>query len=68
MSRPFHELFPSLLYHRHNREYTANELTHQLEDSNARMLVTVGPFLDADREAAERAGIGDEVAVALEGR
>jgi SAM-dependent methyltransferase len=30
VSRTFHELFPSLLYHRHNREYTANELTYYL--------------------------------------
>ena len=30
VSRPFHELFPSLLYHRHNREYTANEVVYYL--------------------------------------
>jgi SAM-dependent methyltransferase len=30
VSRTFHELFPSLLYHRHHREYTANELTYYL--------------------------------------
>src|SRR5262245_60945864 len=30
VSRPFHELFPSLLYHRHNREYTAKELVYYL--------------------------------------
>jgi len=30
VSRTFHELFPSLLYHRHNREYTANELAYYL--------------------------------------
>ena len=30
VGRPFHELFPSLLYHRHNREYTAAELTYYL--------------------------------------
>jgi SAM-dependent methyltransferase len=30
LSRTFHELFPSLLYHRHNREYTANELVYYL--------------------------------------
>ena len=46
-----------------NPLYTANELAHQLEDSGARMLVTVPPFLEAAREAAERAGIGDEVYV-----
>jgi len=30
LSRTFRELFPSLLYHRHNREYTANELAYYL--------------------------------------
>ena len=30
VSRTFHELFPSLLYHRHNREYTADELAYYL--------------------------------------
>jgi SAM-dependent methyltransferase len=30
VSRPFRELFPSLLYHRHNREYTAHELAYYL--------------------------------------
>jgi SAM-dependent methyltransferase len=30
VSRTFRELFPSLLYHRHNREYTANELAYYL--------------------------------------
>jgi SAM-dependent methyltransferase len=30
VSRTFRELFPSLLYHRHNREYTANELAYFL--------------------------------------
>ena len=42
-----------------NPLYTANELTHQLEDSGARFLLTVPPFLEAAREAAERAGIDD---------
>ena len=46
-----------------NPLYTANELAHQLEDSGAKLLVTVGPFLEAAREAAERAGIADEVFV-----
>jgi acyl-CoA synthetase (AMP-forming)/AMP-acid ligase II len=45
-----------------NPLYTANELAHQLEDSGAKLLVTVPPFLDAAREAAERAGL-DEVFV-----
>jgi SAM-dependent methyltransferase len=30
LSRTFRELFPSLLYHRHNREYTASELAYYL--------------------------------------
>ena len=30
VSRTFHELLPSLLYHRHNREYTASELAYYL--------------------------------------
>ncbi len=30
VSRPFYALFPSLLYHRHNREYTASELHYYL--------------------------------------
>ncbi|HEX6116317.1 MAG TPA: AMP-binding protein [Solirubrobacterales bacterium] len=50
-----------------NPLYTANEVAHQLEDSGAKLLVTVGPFLEAATEAAERAGIGDEVYVVGEG-
>jgi acyl-CoA synthetase (AMP-forming)/AMP-acid ligase II len=46
-----------------NPLYTANELAHQLTDSGASLLVTVPAFLDAAREAADRAGIGDEVYV-----
>jgi acyl-CoA synthetase (AMP-forming)/AMP-acid ligase II len=46
-----------------NPLYTANELAHQLTDSGARMLLTVPPFLEAAREAAEQAGIADEVYV-----
>jgi SAM-dependent methyltransferase len=30
VSRTFRELWPSLFYHRHNREYTANELAYHL--------------------------------------
>ena len=40
-----------------NPLYTAGELAHQLEDSGARFLLTVPPFLDAAREAAGRAGV-----------
>jgi acyl-CoA synthetase (AMP-forming)/AMP-acid ligase II len=46
-----------------NPLYTANELAHQLEDSNARMLLTVPAFLETARDAAEQAGIGGEVYV-----
>jgi acyl-CoA synthetase (AMP-forming)/AMP-acid ligase II len=40
-----------------NPLYTARELTHQLKDSGARMLVTVAPFLEVAREAAAEAGV-----------
>jgi acyl-CoA synthetase (AMP-forming)/AMP-acid ligase II len=40
-----------------NPLYTANEVAHQLEDSGACSLVTVGPMLEVAREAAERAGV-----------
>src|SRR3990167_8086606 len=40
-----------------NPLYTADELVKQLEDSGARFLVTVGPFLDKAREAAARARV-----------
>ena len=49
-----------------NPLYTVDELTHQLEDSGARFLLTVAPFLDVAREAAERAGT-EEVFVVGEG-
>jgi acyl-CoA synthetase (AMP-forming)/AMP-acid ligase II len=50
-----------------NPLYTANEVRHQLEDSGAKLLVTIGLFLDAAKEAAEAAGIGDEVYVVGDG-
>ena len=46
-----------------NPLYTANELTHQLEDSGAKLLLTVPPFLEAAREAADRAGLAEVFAV-----
>ena len=46
-----------------NPLYTAGELAHQLEDSGARMLITVEPFLGSALEAAEKAGIRDQVYV-----
>jgi acyl-CoA synthetase (AMP-forming)/AMP-acid ligase II len=39
-----------------NPLYTADELSHQLSDSGARFLLTVPPFLEVAREAAQRAG------------
>ena len=42
-----------------NPLYTATELTHQLRDSQAKLLITVAPFLDAAREAAADAGVPD---------
>lgn len=40
-----------------NPLYTADELASQLNDSGARLLVTISPLLDKAREAASRAGI-----------
>ncbi len=45
-----------------NPLYTASEVAHQLEDSGARMLLTVEPLLEAARKAAEQTG-GVEVFV-----
>ena len=45
-----------------NPLYTARELEHQLRDSEAKILLTVPPFLGIAREAAEAAGV-DEVFV-----
>ncbi|MGH7391742.1 MAG: 4-coumarate--CoA ligase family protein [Candidatus Rokuibacteriota bacterium] len=42
-----------------NPLYTADELAKQLQDSGAKFLVTVPPFLDKAREAAAKAGIQD---------
>jgi acyl-CoA synthetase (AMP-forming)/AMP-acid ligase II len=46
-----------------NPLYTANELAHQLQDSGARILLTVPPFADVAREAAEQAGIDERFVV-----
>jgi acyl-CoA synthetase (AMP-forming)/AMP-acid ligase II len=48
-----------------NPLYTAGELAQQLEDSGASILLTLPPFLDTAREAAEKAGV-DDVAVVEE--
>jgi acyl-CoA synthetase (AMP-forming)/AMP-acid ligase II len=45
-----------------NPLYTETELGHQLSDSGARMIFTVGPFLETARAGAEHAGI-DEIVV-----
>jgi acyl-CoA synthetase (AMP-forming)/AMP-acid ligase II len=42
-----------------NPLYTAGELAHQLRDSGARLLVTVGPCLEAAREAAADSEVED---------
>jgi acyl-CoA synthetase (AMP-forming)/AMP-acid ligase II len=42
-----------------NPLYTARELEHQLRDSQAKILLTVPPFLDVAREAASAAGVGE---------
>ncbi|MGZ8666300.1 MAG: AMP-binding protein [Solirubrobacterales bacterium] len=49
-----------------NPLYTANELSHQLNDSGARFLVTIPPFLDVAKEAAEASAV-EEVFVVGEG-
>ncbi|MGH7322710.1 MAG: methyltransferase domain-containing protein [Candidatus Rokuibacteriota bacterium] len=66
VSRPFHALFPSLLYHRHNREYTAKELDYYLARQGKDLYdfredaVYHADCLDADHEIpavrGERAG------------
>jgi acyl-CoA synthetase (AMP-forming)/AMP-acid ligase II len=40
-----------------NPLYTPGELAHQLRDSGARIVVTIGPLMDRAREAAQEAGI-----------
>ena len=44
-----------------NPMYTPEELEKQLRDSGARYILTLGPFLDSAREAAEMAGGVDEI-------
>jgi len=44
-----------------NPMYTPAEFAKQLEDSGARLLLTVGPFLDNARKAAELAGGIEEI-------
>jgi acyl-CoA synthetase (AMP-forming)/AMP-acid ligase II len=42
-----------------NPLYTATELAHQLRDSRSKLLITVAPFLDAARTAADEVGLTD---------
>jgi acyl-CoA synthetase (AMP-forming)/AMP-acid ligase II len=49
-----------------NPLYTAGELTHQLEDSGAKMLVTVAAGLEVASEAAKAAGVDDVFVVGEE--
>ena len=42
-----------------NPLYTWHELAHQLTDSGAKIMFTVGPFLDTARRAAEEVGLTD---------
>ncbi len=44
-----------------NPMYTAEELARQLRDSKARFILTLGPFLENAREAAEAAGGIEEI-------
>jgi len=44
-----------------NPLYTPGELAGQLRDAHARFLITVGPFLDNARQAAEEAGGIEEI-------
>jgi acyl-CoA synthetase (AMP-forming)/AMP-acid ligase II len=46
-----------------NPLYTARELAAQLEDSRARLLVTIAPFAPVALEAAAAAGVEDVVAI-----
>lgn len=42
-----------------NPTYTAHEVNHQLLDSGASLLITVGPFLDIARKAAKGTNVTD---------
>lgn len=46
-----------------NPTYTAPEVRHQLNDSGAEMLITVAPFLDIAREAAEGTKVAEIVVI-----
>ncbi|PWH05067.1 4-coumarate--CoA ligase family protein [Brachybacterium endophyticum] len=46
---------------------TGKEIATQLEDSGARLLMTVSPLLDAVREAAALVGLADDKIIVLDG-
>ncbi len=50
-----------------NALYTVEEMTRQLQDSGARMLVTVSPLLEVAKASAAAAGIADDQLVVLDG-
>lgn len=50
-----------------NSLYTADEIQKQLEDSGARLLVTVSPLLEQAVTAAHAVGISDESVIVLDG-
>jgi acyl-CoA synthetase (AMP-forming)/AMP-acid ligase II len=50
-----------------NSLYTPGELAHQLEDSGAKLLFTVSPFLDRALAAAAEVGLSADAIVVLDG-
>src|SRR6516165_4370399 len=50
-----------------NALFTAKDVTKQLTDSKATMLITVGPLLQQAREAAAAVGLPDDRLVVLDG-
>ncbi len=47
--------------------FTAKDISKQLKDSQAKMLITVGPLLPAAKEAAAAVGMPDDQLVVLDG-
>ncbi len=50
-----------------NALYTAEDIAKQLQDSHAKILVTVSPLLPHAKEAAAKIGIPDELLIVLDG-
>lgn len=50
-----------------NALYTAADIVKQLEDSEAKALITVSPLLPQAKEAAAAVGIADELLIVLDG-